>query len=269
MYLNIISLVPSHTEILFALGLGEQVAGVTANCDYPPQALRKIKVGTFACPDSARILSLHPDLVIAGGGIHSKCVTELRQAGITVLNFMPQSVNNIFEIMKKIIEFAGAYEVGGSTVAMLKDKLLLIEEKAKQSACPKVIFVMGKQRLMTPGPASCQYDALRIAGASMISFGEDVSYAPITWDDIIDEDPDIILACGRSENEPLQKRCMGCTLENRPCMQNVEDILHHPFLEKVTAIKTRRVYTIPCHYLCRTGPRLFDGMMKLAQLFQA
>jgi len=265
--MRIVSLVPSHTEILFALGLGEQVVGVTANCDYPSKASGKLKVGTFGYPDSAGIVSLHPDLVIAGGSIHARCVTELRHAGITVLDFAPQSVNDLFEIMERIIEYTGAYKVGGSTVAMLKDKLILIKEK-KQSTGPKVIFVMGKHRLMTPGPASCQYDALRITGASLMSFDQDVTYAPITWDDIIDGDPDIILACGKSENEPLQKRCMGCTLENRPCVQNVEDILYHPYLEKVSVIRTRRVHTIPCHYLCRTGPRLFDGMMRLTQLFQ-
>lgn len=266
--MRIVSLVPSHTEILFALGLEEQVVGVTANCDYPSKALGKLKVGTFGCPDSARILSLHPNLVIAGGNIHSRCVTELRQGGITVLDFAPQSVNDLFEIMEKIIKYTGAYEVGSSTVAMLRDKLKLIKEKTKQSAGPKVMFVMGKHRLMTPGPTSCQYDALHITGASMMSFGEDVSYAPITWDDIIDEDPDIILACGKSENEPLPKRCPGCTLKNRPCAQSNEDILFHPYLKKVSAIRTRRVHTIPCHYLCRTGPRLFDGMIRLTQLFQ-
>lgn len=268
--MRIVSLAPSHTEILFALGLEEQIAGVTANCDYPPEAPGKLKVGTFARPDTAGIISLHPDLVVAGGGIHSGCVSELRRAGITVLDAMPVTVENLFAFMEQIIELTKAHQTGGPAVTMLKNKYLSIKDKTKQRFTgPKVMFFMGRRRLMTPGPASCQYDALRVAGAKLMSFEENVSYAPITWDDIIDEDPDLILACGRSESEPAQKRCTGCTLENRPCVQNVEDILFHPFLEKVAAIKTRRVHTIPCHYLCRTGPRLLDGMLKLTRLFQA
>ena len=266
--MRIVSMVPSHTEILFALGLGEQVVGVTANCDYPIQALQTLKVGTYAYPELARIVSLHPDLVLAGGNIHLSCVRELRKAGITVLDFEPGSINDLIGFMEKIIQLTGIGGTGSSTVAMLKDKLFLIKEKTKKSTRPKVIFVMGKQRLMTPGPTSCQYDALRIAGADLISFSKNVSHAPITWEDIIDEDPDIVLACGRSENEPVKKRCSGCKLANRPCVQSVEDILFHPYLEKVKATRSRRIYTIPCHYLCRTGPRLFSGMERLIQLFQ-
>lgn len=265
--MRIVSLVPSHTEILFALGLEEQVAGVTANCDYPSEAMQKLKIGTFAYPDTAAIIALNPDLVVAGGGIHASCVTELRLAGIKVFDFLPQSVSNLFKFMEEIIELTGADRVGGPTVAMCKDKLLSIKEKTKHSARPRVMFIMGKNRLAIPGPASCQYDALRIAGAGPVSLGEDVSCAPVTWEDIVDEDPEIILACGRSENQPLKKRCPGCTLENRPCVQDAAEIFQHPFLRKVAAIKTKRVHAIPCHYLCRPGPRLFDGMMDLTRLF--
>jgi iron complex transport system substrate-binding protein len=266
--MRIVSLVPSHTEILFALGLGEQVVGVTDNCDYPMQALQIFKIGTFAFPESARIVSLHPDLVLAGGNMHLSCVRELRKSGITVFDFEPGSINDLFGFMEKIIVFTGIGMAGSSTVAMLKDKLFFIKEKTKKLNRPKVIFVMGKQRLMTPGPSSCQYDALCIAGADLISFSKNDSYAPIAWEDIIDEDPDIVLICGQSENEPLQQRCPGCKLVNPPCVQKVEDILFNPYLEKVKAARTRRIHTIPCHYLCRTGPRLFSGMERLIQLFQ-
>ena len=264
--MRIVSLVPSHTEILFALGMEEQVAGVTANCDYPPKVMQKLKVGTFAYPDTAEIVALNPDLVVAGGGIHASCVIELRRAGIEVLDFLPQSVNGLLKFMEQIVELTGENRVGGPAVAMFKDKLSAIKEKTKHSARPRVMFIMGKNRLAIPGPATCQYDALRIAGADPVSIGEDAACA-ITWEDIVDEDPDIILACGRSENQPLKERCPGCTLENRPCVQNAAEIFQHPFLRKVAAIKTSRVHAVPCHYLCRPGPRLFDGMMDLTRLF--
>jgi len=266
--MRIVSLAPSHTEILFALGLGEQVVGVTAHCDHPSQALQKLKVGTFACPELTKIISLQPDLVLAGGNIHLSYVGELRRAGITVFNFEPRTVSDIFHVMKKIVEFTKTDEVGSKVVAMLRDKFKLIKEKTINHANPKVIFVMGEHSLMTPGPTSCQYDALRITGATLIPFTKNFSYAPITWEDIVNQDPDIILTCGRSKNEPLRKRCPGCKLVNRPCVRDVEYILNYPLLEKVTAIRTKRVYTIPCHFLCRPGPRLLDGMEKLTRLFQ-
>lgn len=263
--MRIVSLVPSHTEILFALGLGEQVVGVTVHCDYPQQAIQKSKIGSFAYPEVDRIISLRPNLVLAGGKIHTSYVNELRKAGITVFDFEPSTVAYLFDAMENISQFT---KTGREVVSTLKNKISLIKEKSKTQAKPKVVFIMGEHIMMTPGPTSCQYDALSISGADLISFTNDDSYVPIVWEDIVNYDPEIILACGSSQNEPMRKRCPGCKLIKRPCVRNKDSILNNPFLSRVIAIRTRRVHTIPCHFLCRTGPRLIEGMEKLNQLFE-
>jgi len=142
-----------------------------------------------------------------------------------------------------------------------------IKEKSKNLQRPRVIFIMGENKLMTPGPASCQYDALCILGAAPIPVAENISYVSITWEEIIGYNPEIILSCGSAPGEPIKKRCPGCNLINRPCVRDVKSILNNPLLKNVIATQTGRVYTIPCHFLCRTGPRLINGMEQLAQLF--
>ncbi|WP_449240841.1 ABC transporter substrate-binding protein [Desulfoscipio gibsoniae] len=267
--MRIISLVPSHTEILFALGLGQQIAGVTVHCDYPAQALSKPRMGTFADPDVAGIISTQPDLVLAGGTIHKSCTEELRRAGLRVFVFEPQTVGELFIGMEKLVQHTQAGKAGIQALDNLKSELQQIKEKALKHPRPKVVFVMGNRKLMTPGPASCQYNALQLAGASLMPFVEEISYVPIAWSDVSSYDPDIILSCGRSPEEPPRKRCPGCNLAFRPCDRDAASIMENPLLAQVPAVKARRVHTIPCHFLCRTGPRLLKGMKKLVALFNA
>ncbi|MCL6447839.1 MAG: ABC transporter substrate-binding protein [Armatimonadetes bacterium] len=109
MPVTIVPLAPSHTGILFALGLGDQVAGITAHCDYPPEAAGKPRAGLFARPDLAKIVSLQPGLVVAGGNITGSQGEELRKEGIKVMDFLPRTVAELFAGMEKIAEIAGAF----------------------------------------------------------------------------------------------------------------------------------------------------------------
>jgi len=257
--MRIVSLVPAHTEILFFLGLGGQVAGVSANCDYPQQAGQKKKIGYFAQPEVDRILALKPDLVVAGGKIHRTCVEALRGEGIDVFDFMPRSVPELIAGISELAQVAKSRE-GALLVDELKKRLRLNGAKRKGLYRPRAVFLMGSQRMVTPGPAACQYDALTITGLEQMPLPPDLDHALLTWEDVAAFDPEIILACGRPENGPAQPRCPGCSIKKPPCARHVEEIKNRSELSGITATKKGQVYTIPCHFFCRPGPRLFDGM---------
>ncbi|MQL52729.1 ABC transporter substrate-binding protein [Desulfofundulus thermobenzoicus] len=268
MKMRIVSLVPAHTEILFALGLGEQVVGVTAHCDYPPPVAAKDRVGFFNRPEPEKIMALRPDLVLAGGPIHHDCGEKLLQMGARVFHFAPRTVQELLQGMDDLAEITGAGEEGHRLVAGLKERVVLLRERVRDFPRPRVMFIMGEEPLVTPGPASIQYDALGMAGAALMPAGEDKSAIFLSRDDITGFDPEIILACGQNPFAPPRKRCPGCTLKNPPCMRDVEKIKNHPLLAGVAAVQEGMVFTIPCHWLCRPGPRLIEGMERISHLCQ-
>ena len=98
--MRIISLVPSHTEILFALGLGEQVVGVTVHCDYLPETENVERVGAFGDPDLKKIISLRPDLVLLDGRLQGGSMKELKRAGIRVFDFFPLTLDELIDGME-------------------------------------------------------------------------------------------------------------------------------------------------------------------------
>lgn len=267
--IRIVSLAPSHTEILFALGLGEQVVGVTANCDYPPEAAGKTRVGLFAEPDLARIISLQPSLVVASANLRldDSRREELQKAGILVRDFLPRTVAELLQGMEEIAGLAGAGAAGRNLVASLRERTARLQEKMSRSGRPRVFFLMTEDPLTTPGPASCQYDALFLAGAGLLPARQEVSFLYLSWDEVVEYDPEIVIACGTAPGRAPRKRCPGCRLANPPCAREVSGLLSHPRLAGVTAVKKGRVFPVPCTWLCRPGPRLIDGIEKLSTLF--
>ncbi|RJR32747.1 MAG: Fe3+-hydroxamate ABC transporter substrate-binding protein [Deltaproteobacteria bacterium] len=265
--MRIVSLAPSHTEILFFLGLGEQVAGVTAHCDYPPEAKSKERIGFFACPDMGKIVALRPDLIVAYGKLHRDHAEELRGAGLRVWDFFPRTVEELLGGMEMLVDMTGAGGKGLSAVDSLRQRVCEIKEKTRDIPKPGVFFLMFDRPATTPGPASCQYDALCLAGVSLLPAEQKLSFTFVSRDRLVEFDPEIIVSCGRSPGRAERKRCPGCRVENPPCRRDVSSLLESPYLAGTRAVMNRRVYTIPCHWLCRPGPRLVEGIERLSGLF--
>lgn len=261
--MRIVSLVPSHTEILFSLGLGDLVIGVTQHCDHPPEAAEKERVGSFSKPDLEKIAALKPDLVVSGGRIHEAHASKLRERGIAVFSFEPTKVSELLDGMEKLAELAGRPE-GKSAVVLLRERLERISKLAAGCRKPRVAFVMGEAELAVPGPANCQYDALKICGAEPMPSREDSAFELVSWEDVAGFNPEILLVCGYKIGEPVRKRCFGCSVRSRPCAREVGAVMANPALLRVDAVRKKRVYPVPCHFFCRPGPRLFDGMEWLA-----
>lgn len=263
--MRIISLVPSHTEILFSLGLGDLVVGVTQHCDYPPVVTEKERVGYFGKPDLEKIVALKPDLVITGGRIHEGCASELRGLGIAVYPFEPTGVEALLHGMEELLELTGRRD-GSAVVSGLRERLERISGLVRGCRHPRAALVMGEISLAVPGPANCQYDAMRIAGTEPMPGEEDLPFRRVTWNDVTGFNPEILLVCGYARGGVMKKRCPGCAVKNRPCAREVGAVIANPALAEVDAVKKGHVYPVSCHFFCRPGPRLFDGMEWLASL---
>lgn len=262
--MRIVSLVPSHTEILFFLGLGDQVAGVSSHCDYPPEVERIERVGPFGSPDAEKIISLRPGLVLADGRLQGNCLDKLRQDGVRVFDFFPGTLDELFAGMEEIAAAAGKGEHSRQLIAGLKSRAEKLTGEMKGFPSRRVIFVMGSETLATPGPASIQFAAISDLGVGMYPAVDNSYYIPVTWEDVARFNPEILLVCGKVPGEKERKRCPGCSIKNRPCAREVESVYRNPVLAGVSALERGAVYTLPCRFFCRPGPRLLEGMEWLA-----
>ena len=264
---RIVSLAPSLTETLFFLGLGERVVGVTEQCDFPPEAREREKVGSFVEPDLGKISRLKPDLILALSRIHEKFIEEAGNEDLPVLALPHvRSVEDILRIMEEIADIAGE-ERGKALVGSLRERLRLIKERVKPLPPPRVFRLMIEDPIVAPTRSSYQWDAIRLAGGWPMPLEFEESYTPVKLEEIVEFDPEVILSCGMREGEEPRRRCPGCRAQNPPCQRIVDEIGKQEGWKEIRAAKEGRIYPIPCELLCRPGPRLVEGIEFMSKLF--
>ncbi|PKM89235.1 MAG: Fe3+-hydroxamate ABC transporter substrate-binding protein [Firmicutes bacterium HGW-Firmicutes-12] len=263
---SIISLVPSVTEILYYLKLEQKLIGVTKHCNYPEEAKDKCKVGTFANPQLMKILCLKPDIVIADEVLHRKLIEELLNNEIKVLTGTTISVEDIFVFMRKL-EYLCHNEISiQPLINTLEERI----DKLRQVSIlkrPRVFFLMSMDPFFTPGVKSFQYNCLQIAQAQLMDFQSNVSYDNVSWEQIKQFDPEVILYCGVEKGQPVPEKCIGCISKNPICRRTVDDIITEEW-QHITAVRENKMYPISCDTICRPGPRSIDGIEKLNRIFK-
>jgi len=264
---RIVSLAPSLTETLFFLGLGERVVGVTEQCDFPPEAREREKIGSFIEPDLGKILRLKPDLTLALSRIHEKFIEEAESEDLPVLALpRVRSVEDILRIMEEIADIAGE-ERGKVLVGSLRERLRLIKERVKSLLPPRVFRLMIEDPIVAPTSSSYQWDAIRLAGGMPMPLEFEEPYTPVKLEEILRFDPQVILSCGVRNGEKPRRRCPGCRAQNPPCRRIVEEVGKWEGWKETRAAGEGRIYPIPCELICRPGPRLVEGIELMSKLF--
>lgn len=246
---RIISLAPTNTELLFALGLDREIVGVTQYCDYPEAARKKEKVGGFINFDIERIRALRPDLVLAFGTMQLPIVEELEKSGFKVFWLYPHSVDDILATFERVGRLTGAdQEARHLRAGMEKEVSALRKEFAGHPAAarPSVLRVMSLNQPATIGAASFQTDLFWLAGGrnAFPAAGED--YIELDARELIKGDPTVVLVCGTDEAGLKQK------LKDSPLYGNL------------AAVKKDSVLVLPCELTCRPGPRIAETARRLA-----
>jgi iron complex transport system substrate-binding protein len=250
---RIVSLAPNITEILFALGLGENIVGVTRYCDYPPQALIKEKIGGFIDPDVERIKALDPDLVIAYRGNPWDVLNRLAALRLRVfildigtrIEAVPHAVEKIGSITRRVAE-------AGRLIQALSGKCQKdIEALTPATTRPKVFLNLQGMGLMTCGRPSYLHDLLERAKGENIAgrFGQ--QWLEYSREKFIEDDPEIIIVLSKSESDFERAR---------------DWYKSQPGFESVRAVKSGRIYHLDENSASRFGPRLYDAFAALARL---
>jgi iron complex transport system substrate-binding protein len=235
---RIISIIPSTTELLFAVGAGDQVAGVTTWCDWPPEARSKPKIGDIVV-DYEKLESLKPDVVVTYWSQTKKTSTDIESKGIPLFSVEPHSFEEIIRSLRMLGTLTGHEAEGEKAASELEARVKAVVAEPG----PTVYFEHSPEPLGTTGPDTYAGDALRRAGARNIFEG---GWHLIDWEAVMKRDPEVILITHDRKEE----------LERRAGWSNLR------------AVKNKRVYFVAkANYLYPT-PRLVNGLEEAARIFR-
>jgi iron complex transport system substrate-binding protein len=255
---RIVSTSPSITETLFALGLGNQVVGVSTYCRFPPEVSKLPRVGTFLRPSPELIARLTPSLVIldAGPNDAAQQLTKLRVPFITVER---GTLPAVFSSINAIGKAAGTPDRAATLVASLETRLDRIRTSISGRASKKVLIIMGRRAgtltdLIAVGPRSYLHDLVGIAGGVNVLADSSLEYPRISLESIIRLDPDVIIDAGD----------MGDTPDDRERRRTMTEKLWNA-QTLVRAARTGHVHAITSDIFVVPGPRVVEAAETMAR----
>lgn len=243
---RIVSLCPSNTEILFALGLGERVVGVDNDSDYPPEVARLPRLGPDLDVDVAKVAALEPDLVVASLSVPGmeRNLLRLESAGLPYIVLHSQRLDEIYRDIVLVAEMAGVAERGQALVADLRARIAALAARAATaSARPRLYWEWWPKPLITPGQPSWITDLSALAHAENAFADLPKESDVITRDEVIARDPDVVLVCWCGARRPVA----------------LEKIVARPGWERIRAVRDGRVHIVWEGLFGRPGPRLVEG----------
>jgi iron complex transport system substrate-binding protein len=248
---RIISLAPSNTEILFALGLGDKVVGVTDFCDYPEEAKAIEKVGSYFEPNIEKIFSLSPDLVLAITGL-PEVIAKLEELGIPALILDPPDLEGVLADIQLVGKATGAEREAEALISEMRERIAGVTEKAAEvEERPRVfceIDATDPSKPWTTGPGSFMDAMIQLSGGTNVAADAESPWVQLSAEEIIAKDPEIII---------LADSKYGVTAES---------VSDRPGWGVITAVKERAIYDIDDDLISRPGPRIVDGLEIVAKI---
>jgi iron complex transport system substrate-binding protein len=250
---RIVSWAPNVTEILFALGLGDKVVGVTSYCDFPPQARRLPKIGSITAPDLERTLALSPDLVI-GSRLNPKSLFHsLERLGTPCFAIeAPQNIEGVFGIIEAIGTITGSSKRAAAlnrAMHLRLDRLRRVTAALPASRRPSVLLVYQLDPLWTAGSGTFADEAVRIGGGTNAA-ADIKGYSAYPLESVLAKRPQVILVT------PMQ--ASGAAAARRR-------VLGYPPFKGLPAVVRRRVYPVNPDLIDRAGPRVIQGVEEIAR----
>ena len=249
---RIISLAPSNTEILFALGLADRVVAVTDYCNYPPEAKEKPSIGGFSTPNIEEVVAHSPDLILATSIHEDRIMPQLEQKGLVVFALDPKTFDEVLSAIALVGEVTGKAEETSKLLAGMQNRIKAVMDKTdslSQEQRPRVFYVTWHDPLKTAGSETRHEELIQKAGGTNIA--RDLSgYADISLEAVIMANPEVIIAgvgMGTGKDLPFQ-------------FAKTE-----PRLRDTAARINNSVYAIDVDLAGRPGPRIVDALEKFAE----
>ena len=247
---RIVSLAPNITEILYSLGLDEEIVGVSNHCNFPEKAKRKVRVGSYISLDFEKITSLNPDLIIAtGAGNTREMVGRLGKLGFQTYVIFPKNFDDILQSIIHIGQVVNRDREAREIIEGMRKRAQRVIELTKDLPRPKVFIQIGDAPIVSVGKGSFAEDLIRLAGGENIAGKEKEVYPRFGMEEILKRSPEVIVISSMNPKGDYQKTLQEWTR-----------------WKTIPAVKNGRIHLIDSDLLDRPSPRIIDGLEELARV---
>ena len=238
-----ISLAPSLTESIFAVGAGDRLVGVTTFCDYPPEAEKIPKVSDTLTPNLEAIIALRPQIIFVSTASQlENFFNTLEKQNIAVFVTAPNNLDDVFKNLLTFGELFGTKPQAEKLVGELKSRVAAVSEKVKDKTPVKVFTQIDKDPLYTIGKDSFITDLITRAGGESVTKDLPTPYPKISRETALASNPDAIILSESANN-----------------------LAPNEVFKNSNAVKNGKVFKISADMISRPGPRLVDGLEQIAK----
>ncbi len=251
---RIVSLAPSNTEIIYALGLEDKLIGVTQFCNYPLEALGKEIVGGFSDVDIEKVISLKPDLILAEDIHKHEVIPALEGKGLKVIAIVPHNLQEVMESIILIGRVTGTEDKALQIVDDMNNEIQKVTDKTNkiiEQERPKVLYVIWHTPMMSVGNDTRIHELIEKAGGINIAASAGEGYPTLTLEEIISVNPQVIIV-NKEEYD-------GGDI-------SLQFILNESRLAIVDASKNGRIYGINADLTNRPTPRIVQALELIAKM---
>ena len=242
---RIVAMAPNGAELLFVMGAGKQIVGVSVEADYPPEVKSISKVGGFMTPDEEAILVKRPDLVVLSHGNPKPFIERLRARKIPVFVLHPQKVADIPKAFRSLGKLTGHPRDAEAAAVRFEQGVREISRRVSKGAAVRTALLVWDDPLILAGAGAYLNDALRLAGAKNIAADLKKPYPTMDPEQFAVRNPEAIVFAVHEA-------------------ARVKDATQRPGVRSTAAVKSGRVYHLDDDLLLRPGPRLLQGLRAMA-----
>ncbi|NWF92491.1 MAG: cobalamin-binding protein [Syntrophaceae bacterium] len=247
---RIISLAPNITEILFGLGLDQEVVGVSIHCNFPEKARTKVRVGSLISLDFERIVSLKPDLVIATGAGNTRDMVErLERLGLPTYVIFPKNFDDVLKSIDHLGKVVGREKQAAGIIQGMERRRQRVVELIRGIRRPKIFLQIGEIPMITVGRQSFGDDLIRLAGGENIAGEEKEMYPRLGMEEILKRSPEVIVISSMN-----------------PRGDYLRILREWSRWKMIPAVKNGRVHIIDSDLIDRPSPRMIDGLEEIARI---
>jgi len=249
---RIVSMAPNLTEILFALGLEKEIVAVSNFSDYPPEAVKKDKAGTFWQPNIEAVIAAKPDLVVTLGFAQQRNLAErLKRIGYNSLVLKTEEVSELFEAIKRIGSATSKQSQAEVLVCGIRQKLDNLSALVGTDERIRVLWIVQRPPLRVAGRDTFVNEMIELAGGQNAIGPTVYKYPPIGAEQVITCGADVIIEPSMGQKD--------LAIQRRSAFKYWSKFKYLP------AVKNKRIYVIDGDAVSRLGPRLYEAVETIAR----
>ena len=246
---RIVSLSPSNTEIVFALGAGDKLVGITSFCDYPDETSDIEKIGDFDGPNIELIKKSQADVIFAGVYLQDDLIMALENLNIPIITTEASNFEGIYDSISIIGKLLGKEDKAEKIIYEMEESIDEIKLKTDDLEKPDIFYLAWIESLITTGKNTFVDDVIQMAGARNVAENVD-GWTHYSIEELIKQNPDMLIVASHATNEGVTE----------------EDIKNDVILKNLECVKAGNIYIMKDdNLISRPGPRIIEGLEEMTR----